>query len=104
MVVLSCLWLVVLYFFPKRWTALVEKENAFWVGTGMISAGLAEQSKRLETGIWAKLMAALLLLATVWLLSVLLRVQHQINPQREGPMLPPPSPHVMPTNNVLRKL
>lgn len=103
MVVSSCLWLVVLYFFPQRWAALVEKENTFWVGTGLVSAARAEQIKRLETGIWAKLMAALLLLATVWLLSVLLHVQHQINPQSKGPTLAPSRPHVMPTNNLPRK-
>lgn len=81
----------------------MEKENAFWVRTGILSAPRAEQIKRLESGIWAKLMAGLLLLAAVWLLSILLHVQHQINPQLEGPILPPPWRHVMPTNNVLRK-
>lgn len=34
----------------ERWSAIVDKENVFWVSRGLVSASLAERIKRFEKG------------------------------------------------------
>ncbi len=97
--VLSCLWLGFLVFFPKRWAALVDKENNYWVEKGMISASRAEQVKRLEKGFAVKMMVVFLILLTGSLLLISVRTQNRIYQPRKGPMLPPPRPKVAPPTN-----
>ena len=96
--VLSCLWLGFIIFFPKQWAALVDKENAYWVGKGLISASRAEQVKRLEKGMAVKVMAGLLVILTTFLLIVSVHTRSQIHIQRQGPMLPPARPRFAPPN------
>ncbi|HZQ46982.1 MAG TPA: hypothetical protein VFC07_08225 [Verrucomicrobiae bacterium] len=96
--VLSCLWLGFIVFFPKQWGVLVDKENAYWVGKGIISAARAEQIKRLEKGMAAKVMAGLLAVLTTFLLIFSVHTQSRINMHRTGPMLPPVRPRIAPPN------
>ena len=44
------LWLWFMVQRPERWSSIVEKENAFWVSRGIVSASLAERIKRFERG------------------------------------------------------
>jgi hypothetical protein len=44
---------------PVQWASLVARENAFWVRQGIMSPSFAEKCKRLETGIWLKLLVGL---------------------------------------------
>lgn len=92
--VLSCLWLCFITFYPKRWAALVDKENDFWVAKGVISTSRAEQIKKLEKGMLIKIMAAFLVVLTTFLLMVSVHIQDHIHPPRKGPMLPPSRPRV----------
>jgi hypothetical protein len=50
---------------PGRWSDLVDKENDFWVGKGMVSAALAEKFRRFEKGPGQKILTALVSLAGV---------------------------------------
>ncbi len=94
MAVLSCLWLGFIVFCPKRWAALVDKENDYWVGKGLISPSRAEQVKRLEKGMLVKVMAVFLVVLAAFLLIVSVHIRDRIHPPRKGPMLPPPRPRV----------
>jgi hypothetical protein len=87
--VLSCLWLCFIIFCPKRWAALVDKENNYWVAKGVLSTSLAEKVKRLEKGVLVKLMAVFLVVLTAFLLIVSVHIRNRINPPRKGPMRPP---------------
>jgi hypothetical protein len=44
------LWLWFMVRRPERWNSIVEKENAFWVSRGVVSASLAERIKSFERG------------------------------------------------------
>ncbi len=43
---------------PERWAAMVERENAFWVAKGWVSAKTAAHSKKWETSSLLKNLAA----------------------------------------------
>lgn len=90
--VLSCLGLGFIIFCPKRWAALVDKENNYWVGKGVVSASRAELVKKLEKGMVMKVMVGLVVILTTCLLIVSIRIERQIHTPRKGPMLPP-QPH-----------
>lgn len=82
------MWLCFIILCPKRWAALVDKENNFWVGKGFISAARAEQIKMLEKGMTVKVMVGLLVALTTFLLFTSIRTQERIHPKRKGPILP----------------
>lgn len=44
-----------LFFAPKQWEALVDKENEFWVKRGLLNPKLADMSKRIEKSIVFKI-------------------------------------------------
>jgi hypothetical protein len=50
---------------PGRWSDLVDKENDFWVGKGLVSAALSEKFRRFEKGPGQKIFTALVSLAGV---------------------------------------
>jgi hypothetical protein len=50
-----CLWLWFMIRRPEWWSAIVDRENDFWRGKGIISAAFAERMKRLEKGRMAKI-------------------------------------------------
>ena len=56
---------------PERWAALVDKENAFWVRTGVISEAFAGKCTRLEKGPMKKwLIGVLALFGTGYLVFI----------------------------------
>ena len=69
------LWLLLWFMIrhPQRWSALVEKENDFWVSKGLVSASRADSFKRFEKGRGEKILvgiAAMLVTLYVILLIV----------------------------------
>jgi hypothetical protein len=50
---------------PGKWSDLVDKENDFWLGKGMVSAALAEKFRRFEKGPGQKIFTALVSLAGI---------------------------------------
>jgi len=48
---------------PGRWSELVDRENDFWVGKGVVSAEKAEKFRRFEKGPGQKILTALVSLA-----------------------------------------
>lgn len=46
----SWLWLWFMVRRPERWSSIVERENAFWVSRGIVSAAVAERLKDFERG------------------------------------------------------
>jgi hypothetical protein len=44
------LWLWFMVKKPARWGMMVDRENAFWVSKGIVSASFAEKFKRFEKG------------------------------------------------------
>jgi hypothetical protein len=51
---MCCLWLWFMIRRPQQWSSLVDQENDFWQGKGLISVAFAEKMKRLEKGKMAK--------------------------------------------------
>jgi hypothetical protein len=96
--VISGLWLLFMIFLPRQWSSLVDKENACWVGKKIISPARAEQIKRLEKGLTAKLMAISMMILSIIVLGVSLHYWSLINPQHRKPALPAFQPRVTPTN------
>jgi hypothetical protein len=57
--VISLAWLWFMVNRPERWSQLVDKENDFWVGKGMVSASKAEWFRRFEKGFGQKVLVAI---------------------------------------------
>ena len=57
-------WLVVLIRFPRKWAALVDRENDFWIRRGVVKESTSGWVRRLEKGRF--------LVVCVWVLFVLL--------------------------------
>jgi len=56
-ILLTIVWTVLLLFTilaPKKWHAIVLKENTFWLNRNLISKNVSETLVKFETGIWLK--------------------------------------------------
>lgn len=70
----SWLWLWFMVRRPERWISIVERENAFWVSRGIVSASVAERLKNFERGRGQKILVgagavlgtAALVIVLVW--------------------------------------
>lgn len=60
--VISVAWLWFMIKYPARWAQLVDKENDYWVGKGLISAAAADWFRRFEKGMGQKILVALAVL------------------------------------------
>jgi hypothetical protein len=88
-----CLWLWVMIRHPEWWARLVDRENDFWRGRGIISASFAERMKRLEKGRLAKILiggtAILGMVGLAVLIVLTVRVQMQQDRKMRFPLNPP---------------
>lgn len=57
-------WLVILIRFPRKWAALVDRENDFWIRKGVVKDSTSGWFRRLEKGRF--------LVVCVWALFLLL--------------------------------
>jgi hypothetical protein len=69
------LWYIVTH--PARWAELVDKENDFWVGKGMVPRATAEWFRRFEKGPAQKILVALVgLLAAIGFICLIIFLSH----------------------------
>lgn len=60
---LLAVWLTFMLICPNRWSAMVDKENNFWVQKGVLKPATAERFANFEKGIWLKILVAIAMLA-----------------------------------------
>jgi hypothetical protein len=76
-VVISFLWLWFIVTRPARWSQLVDKENDFWVGKGLVSAPASAWFRRFEKGPGQKLLVGLVgLLAALGFIVLAFKFWH----------------------------
>ena len=72
-------WLLFILFFPARWAAIVDGENAFWTKKGVIGNPRSETFKRLEKGLVFKVILVAALLLAVVMLIILVHFRQRIS-------------------------
>ena len=55
----SIIWLWFMIFKPEQWSRLVDKENDFWVGKGIVSPSLSGWFRRFEKGLGQKILVGI---------------------------------------------
>ena len=85
-----CVLLAFVAFKPEKWAAMVDRENAFWIKSGIISAALAARLKRWETGFPLKALTMLVICLLLSLIMMMQNLERQINRPVETPAQPPP--------------
>ncbi len=63
-------------FVPGIWEKLIEKENAFYVRTGLLSKKGAETYKKVERSVWAKAFFGCGGLATILAALIVIAIAH----------------------------
>ena len=78
-VAVACfIWLWFIVARPARWSQLVDKENDFWVGKGLVSASASAWFRRFEKGPGQKLLVGLVgLLGATGFIGLAYKFWHQ---------------------------
>ncbi len=67
--VASCIFLWFTLVIPHRWHALVDRENAFWVRTGLVPEKWAAECKAFERGLPLKIIVGFTIAVGIVILS-----------------------------------
>jgi hypothetical protein len=73
----SLVWLWFILARPSRWSELVDKENDFWVGKGVLPSAMADWIRRFEKGPAQKFFVGLVgLISAVGFIGVAVLLMH----------------------------